>query len=83
MGRSRDPGIGGAGAAQPRAGARMCREGVCAREEGWAVSLFLQLLGGREKLISCIVCRLELKWDGDFCSGGRKLGDEGSLGPRA
>lgn len=31
----------------------MCREGVCAREEGWAVSLLLQLLGGREKLISC------------------------------
>lgn len=28
--------------ARPRAGARMCREGcVCAREGGWAVSLFL------------------------------------------
>lgn len=44
-GESRDPGPGGRrgwGLAQPRAGARMCREGcVRAREGGWAVSLFL------------------------------------------
>ena len=45
LGETRDSGPGGRwgwGLAQPRAGTGMCREGcVCAREVGWAVSLFL------------------------------------------